>query len=133
MPTRVVRLVLAHDQPLPERIFSAQSKGRFVQCSAEMAFIELHNHLKRWSTFTLVKDQIYVCLLHQDDRDRLGRKISLGNNSIQISGKRLSGEKGPAPDQFCLIRTSMEIPCVLIRLCFPPGVSGQMREEVENR
>lgn len=63
-------LILAHDHPLPERIFTAQNKGRFMQCTAELALNELHNHLKRWANFELVRDQSYVCLLHEENTER---------------------------------------------------------------
>lgn len=70
MHTHAMRLILAHDQPLPERIFTPQSKGRFMQCTAEMAFNELHNHLRRWASFALVKEQIYVCLIHEEPNEK---------------------------------------------------------------
>lgn len=63
MHTHTVRLVLTHDHPLPERMFTPQGKGRFGQISAEMAFNELHAHLRRWTNFVLIRDQAYVCML----------------------------------------------------------------------
>jgi hypothetical protein len=133
MHTHAIRLILNHDHPLPERIFTAQSKGRYVLCTAEMAFNELHGHLKRWATFALVRDQTYVCLLHEEHQERLALALHMMREEYTLCvffsrAKKSSGLK--APDQFCLIRTSLDIPTVLICLCFPPGVTGQTRDEV---
>jgi len=114
MHTHAIRLLLAHDQPLPERIFTAQSKGRFVQCSAELAWNELQNHLKRWANFSLVRDQTYVCLLYEGQFERQAIQWHFGNcyficlQSDQEEQRFLEGARQLLSDP-CFIGHSMRI------------------------
>ncbi|KAI1715224.1 KICSTOR complex protein SZT2 [Ditylenchus destructor] len=103
--THSLRLCLAHDLPLPEKIFTpASNKGRFSQLTAEVAFHALHDLLRANATFTLVKDQIYIKMIYENDEN--------------------------VPSYFYLIRSSLEMPFVILKVAFLGGVSGVTRKKV---
>jgi len=107
-------LILAHDLPLPDRIFTPlPGRGRYAHLSAEIAYQSLHELLKRNSTFTLVKDQVYVTFLH-----------SGGDEPSH------AGHSATAPTYFYMIRVSVELPSVILRLAFLGGLPGWRRAEV---
>uniref|UniRef100_A0A183C3E1 Protein SZT2 n=1 Tax=Globodera pallida TaxID=36090 RepID=A0A183C3E1_GLOPA len=116
MHTHTVRLILAHDYPLPDRMFTSQRKGRFSHITSEMAFNELHAHLKRWASFALVRDQSYVCLLHEGN----GSESPTKKNAVAVV----------TPPEFFLIRTAIDLPCAIIRLSFPGSISAQTRDDI---
>lgn len=62
--------------------------------------------LRKNSTFTLVKDQVYVTMIYENDE-----KI---------------------PQYFYLIRTTFEMPFVILKVAFLDGVSGEARNKVKN-
>uniref|UniRef100_A0A914GZY5 Uncharacterized protein n=1 Tax=Globodera rostochiensis TaxID=31243 RepID=A0A914GZY5_GLORO len=115
MHTHTVRLILAHDYPLPDRMFTSQRKGRFSHITSEMAFNELHAHLKRWASFALVRDQLYVCLLHEGN----GSESPTKKNAVSVT-----------PHEFFLIRTAIDLPCAIVRLSFPGSISAQTRDDI---
>uniref|UniRef100_A0A915DUR7 Protein SZT2 n=1 Tax=Ditylenchus dipsaci TaxID=166011 RepID=A0A915DUR7_9BILA len=100
--THTLRLCLTHDLPLPDKIFTPSlNKGRFPQITSEVAFHELHELLHNHSAFTLVKDHLYI-----------------------------SWEEKENPSYFYLIKASLEMPFVILRLGFLGGVSGITRNKV---
>lgn len=62
----MIRIVLAYDSPLPDRIFTtSRAKGRFTEIFSEEAYQALHSVLSQHSTFILVKDQVYVKIVYR--------------------------------------------------------------------
>lgn len=61
----MIRLVLAYDLPLPDCIFTPITKKRFKNISSLHAYQKLQTTLTQQSTFTLVKDYIYVKIVYK--------------------------------------------------------------------
>ncbi|KAH7723173.1 Protein F54B3.1 a [Aphelenchoides avenae] len=103
--THTIRLMLAHDIPLPANVFTpTSSKHRFGKISAEYGFQALHDMLRSNSTFTLVRNETYVTMIHEDN--------------------------DPVPRYFYFVRAPVDIPCVILKVAFLGGVSGIKRNAI---
>lgn len=62
----MIRIVMAYDLPLPDRLFTpSRTKGRFTEIFSKNAYQALLSILSQRSTFTLVKDFVYVKIVYK--------------------------------------------------------------------
>ncbi|VDM41485.1 unnamed protein product [Toxocara canis] len=106
--THTIRIILVHDQRLPSNLFVPDmSTGVLAKVTAKDALTALHEALSQITTFPLVRGQSYVKLVVGEDPSR-------------------------PPVFFYMIRTSMEAPCIALKIAFLGGISGVIRNKIVN-
>ncbi|OQV19058.1 Protein SZT2 [Hypsibius exemplaris] len=98
-----ISLLLEHDRPLLTNIFSPK-RGPTVRC--DHALNQLHDLLRTWSTIVLVERHSYVRFIFDEQ------------------------ESTEIPKSFFIIRLAAKPPCVVLRLAFLGGTSGNFRHKI---
>uniref|UniRef100_A0A9J2PZ54 Uncharacterized protein n=1 Tax=Ascaris lumbricoides TaxID=6252 RepID=A0A9J2PZ54_ASCLU len=105
--THTIRMILMHDERAPSsNLFTfGINRGTLSNVTANDALTALHEALSRITTFPLVRGQSYIKLVMGEDITK-------------------------PPIFFYIIRTSMEAPCIALKIAFLGGISGVIRNKV---
>ncbi|XP_055346842.1 KICSTOR complex protein SZT2-like isoform X2 [Paramacrobiotus metropolitanus] len=98
-----ISLLLEHDKPLSENIFSSRRVST-IRCS--FALNQLRELLQKWCQIVLVENHSYIRFITENQED-----------------------SGP-PKSFFIIRMAVKLPCVALRMAFLGGTSGNIRHKV---